>query len=314
LNRIIDGAHDGVRLDKCVKELFAVSWSTARSRIEAGKIFCDKKVATAPEQPMRRGVSLTYDADAPRPAARDDFDPACILYADSHVIVAVKPAGVVTTKVDEDERDTFLRRLRLHLAREKGPSRKRRGALPSLMTVHRLDKLTSGVLVFARSGVAMDGLSTQFKERTVTWTHLALVHGRCPAVTISSHIQEDRGDGLRGSSEHSRSKKVRRRAEGKPAVTRVEVVECLRNATLVACNFERGGGTNQLRVQLFEQGCPIVGDRTYLKGIRGEPINSLQLLVHANHLSFRHPVTGAPMSFAAPLPDYFEATLAQLRR
>jgi 23S rRNA pseudouridine1911/1915/1917 synthase len=180
------------------------------------------------------------------------------------------------------------------------------------MTVHRLDKLTSGLLVFARTKAAQEGLAEQFKEHTITRKYLALVQGRATTKTIDSHIMDDRGDGIRGSSETSPHGKVRRSQQGKRAITHVELLENLKDASLVACRLDTGR-TNQIRIHMWEEGCPLIGERTYKRGFTGKKIDALHLMLHAAELGFEHPVTGQPLHFESPLPDYFERMLNSLR-
>jgi len=140
----------GSRLDRAVKSLFAVSWSRSRTWIERGKIAVDDTVVTALDTIVEPGQSLRYTEDARRPRPAGGFDERCVRHLDSHLLVANKPAGILTVPY-RDETESFDRQLRSHLARTTRKPKRRRGALPSLMVVHRLDKTTSGLLVFART-------------------------------------------------------------------------------------------------------------------------------------------------------------------
>ncbi len=130
-----------------------------------------------------------------------------------------------------------------------------RGGRPPLGVVQRLDVETSGLLVFARSREAYASLKGQLARHRVERTYLAIVAGRAQPRTYRSHLAEG-GDGRRGST--------RDRKRGKRAVTHVEVVERLAEATLVSCRLETGR-THQIRIHLSEAGHPVLGDRRYAR-------------------------------------------------
>jgi 23S rRNA pseudouridine1911/1915/1917 synthase len=216
-----------------------------------------------------------------------------------------KPPGVSTIPYDEGERGTLDERVRALLQqRTKAGSR---GTRPSLGIVHRLDKETSGLIVFTRTWLAKQSLTQQFRVHTVYRRYLAIVHGTARAQTIRSHIMADRGDGLRGSMQG------RGRQTGQLAVTHVDVVEHLDNATLVACRLETGR-THQIRIHLSEAGNPLVGERVYIRRFTGVPIPAPRIMLHAAELGFVHPATNAEMRWTLPLPADMEQTLTRLRR
>src|SRR5262249_52452527 len=130
--------------------------------------------------------------------------------------------------------------------------RVRKGPLPRLRVVHRLDKETSGLVVFARSVAAERNLGKQFHAHTVVRRYLAVVPGHLPPQTISTRLVRDRGDGRRGSSPLLDA--------GKEAVTHIEVVERLRGYTVLACRLETGR-THQIRIHLAERGHPVCGEK-----------------------------------------------------
>jgi 23S rRNA pseudouridine1911/1915/1917 synthase len=174
--------------------------------------------------------------------------------------------------------------------------------------VQRLDKETSGLVVFARTVEAERGLGRQFKAHTVERRYLALVPGETGARTVRSNLVRDRGDGRRGSG---RGKDV-----GKQAITHLEVAERLRGYTLLWCRLETGR-THQIRIHLAELGHPICGDKVYRKlGAKAEldPSGAPRLALHAAELGFDHPITGEAMHWDMPLPPDFRALLEELRQ
>jgi 23S rRNA pseudouridine1911/1915/1917 synthase len=225
--------------------------------------------------------------------------------------VAEKPAGICTVR-HPAERDWPERRKALSptlqdlvAARIATPPHRLRRPL---RIVHRLDKETSGLVVFARSVAAERGLGKQFHAHTVTRCYLALVPGSVAARTIRTQLVRDRGDGRRGSSAVS--------GVGKKAVTHVEVVERLPGYTLVGCRLETGR-THQIRIHLAELGHPVCGDRVY-RGAYGAPAvpdesGAPRLALHAAELGFTHPITGTALHWTMPLPADLQELLERLR-
>jgi 23S rRNA pseudouridine1911/1915/1917 synthase len=239
--------------------------------------------------------------------------PERIVHVDGDVVVIDKPAGISSVPFDADEHDSAVQRLTGALRRLEG----RAGPPPRV--VHRLDKDTSGLLVFARSRAAERSLAAQFRVHAVHRRYLALCHGSLTSRTISSVLVADRGDGLRGTW------RGRGRApEGRQAVTHVRVLAShaaaatTRATTVswVACRLETGR-THQIRIHLAEAGHPVVGESVYVReledpglvwppGADGARLERRQLL-HAAELGFVHPGTDHAMRFTSPLPDDFVA-------
>src|SRR5581483_5463117 len=129
--------------------------------------------------------------------------------------------------------------------------RQRPRKLPGLRKVHRLDKLTSGLVVFARSALAERELGLQFRAHTVDREYLAVVRRRPAPATVRTWLGADRGDGRRGSSSTE--------GVGKLAVPHLVAVEPLGDYSIVTCRLETGR-THQIRIHLAEQGHPVCGD------------------------------------------------------
>ncbi len=296
----------GAMLDQAVRTLFGLSWGRARALIDRGKVRVDDELATVHTTPVRAGASLVLDpaARAPRGAA---LGREAIVHLDAHVVVVRKPAGVSTVPFDEREHGTLDELVRAHLASTASSRRER----PNLGVVHRLDRETTGLVVFTRTWLAKKSLSAQFRDHSVTRRYFAIVHGILtrPA-TYRSHIMEDRGDGLRGSWE-ARPRKGP--PAGQHAVTHVEPVEPLAGATLVACRLETGR-THQIRVHLSEAGHPLVGERVYVRGRAVREIPAPRLMLHATTLGFVHPKTEEAMIFEEPIPRDMREVIAALAR
>jgi len=226
-----------------------------------------------------------------------------VVYLDRDVVVVDKPAGVLSTPEAPGEVDTLLERVQDFLRRTRAPG----PTWKALKPVHRLDRGTTGLMVFARHAVAWDTLKRAFRAHAVTRRYLALVHGALPVPrTFESDLARDRGDGTPGSIGRLRGA---RHVPGKHAVTHVTPVRQLRGATLLECRLETGR-TNQIRIHLSEAGHPLLGEAVYLRDFHGPVIRAPRLALHAASLGFAHPRTGRHLEWTSPLP----ADLADLVR
>jgi 23S rRNA pseudouridine1911/1915/1917 synthase len=299
----------GRPLDAVVRALFEASWGKARGYIETGKITVDGAVVEDGLRPMRAGAEVRLDMQARRPRPERELPRGAIVYVDAHVVVVDKPSGISTVPY-EDERGTLDERVRAFLEAKE----KTRGARPALGVVHRIDKETSGIVVFTRTWLAKKSLSSQFRAHTTFRRYVAIVHGEAEKGTIRSHLVEDRGDGVRGSWELTKSGRMGRKPPptAQLAVTHVDVLEPLKGATLVECRLETGR-THQIRIHLSERGNPLVGERVYVRGFEGERIPAPRLMLHAAELGFVHPATQREMRFSREVPEDMARVLEELR-
>jgi 23S rRNA pseudouridine1911/1915/1917 synthase len=322
----------GTALDGAVRVGFGLSWGRARDLVRRGKVAIDGKTVTDPVRYVRTGNVVTIDLAARNTRTiASDLPEGAIVHVDPHVVVVDKPAGISTVPYDPEgmgasiakrsmergDEVTMDERVRVALARrEKSAGRGK--APPTLGVVHRLDKETSGLLVFTRTWSAKKALMDEFRAHTVHRRYLAIVHGEAKAGTIKTHFIEDRGDGLRGSIEHrSGRKKAIGSERSQLAVTHFEVVERLVSkaygvCTLISCQLETGR-THQIRIHLSEAGHPVVGERVYIRGFRGTVVNAPRLMLHAAELGFVHPATNVDMRWESKLPDDMREVLESLR-
>jgi 23S rRNA pseudouridine1911/1915/1917 synthase len=203
-----------------------------------------------------------------------------LVHEDDAILVVVKPAGLLTIATARERERTAYHLLWDYLAAK--------GERPFI--VHRLDRETSGLLVFAKSEAAKRGLQAQFEARSVERVYRALVEGRPPREqgTLESRLAEDR------------MLRVRSAERGRVAITHYRVLAARREGSLLELRLGTGR-RHQIRVQLAESGCPIVGDVTH-GGPRRE---AGRLCLHATRLGFTHPVTGARVVFeSAPPSDW----------
>lgn len=256
--------------------------SSRRSRkqwLELGRVRVNGEV-------VRRGDDTVGDADrvelgAPPPPAF----PAALrrVFEDDDILVIDKPPGLLTIATEREREKTAYRMLAEYIAGQRG----RR-----LFIVHRLDRETSGLLVFAKSGAAKRALQAQFEARTVDRRYVAVVEGRLAelAGVLKSRLRVDRS---------LRVRPTRRRDEGKEAITSYRVVDQRRDAAVVELSLTTGR-RGQIRAQLAAMDHPIVGDTAY--GSRRDPLR--RVCLHATRLSFRGP-GGRRVSFESPAPSSF---------
>jgi len=290
-----------------------LSWSKIRQHIAARRVTLNGELCLDPARRIKAGDTIALLAESLAvPAAHRE--PIVIRHLDGHVVVVEKPAGISTvrhpaelewTRERRELTPTLQDRVQWMLSEK---FQNRIHLLPRLRIVHRLDKETSGLVVFARSVDAERELGQQFRRHTVTRRYLALVAGDMPAQTIRSFLVRDRGDGRRGSTNLPNV--------GKEAITHVEVVERLPKHTLLACRLETGR-THQIRIHLSEAGHPVCGEKVYNRQMDGTPIaeacEAPRLFLHATELGFDHPATGDRLNWQMPLPQDLEEYLRIVR-
>jgi tRNA pseudouridine32 synthase/23S rRNA pseudouridine746 synthase/23S rRNA pseudouridine1911/1915/1917 synthase len=209
-----------------------------------------------------------------------------ILYEDQDIIVIDKSSGLLTVKANYEKRRTAHQILTDYIRR--GSTR----STAQLFVVHRLDRDTSGVLVFAKSFKVMENLKKQWGR--VTKKYLAVVHGVLleKSGMITSYLAEN--DDYEMSS-------VKDPGKGKLARTKFKVIKETKKYSLLEIELLTGK-KNQIRVHLSEKGHPIVNDDKYgdKRKIEGP------LALHSQSLTFNHPHSGKRLTFEAKVPDYFE--------
>ena len=286
----------GATLAAFVKTRAAVAWSVAKRQIATGKVFVDGECVTAIDRRLAAGEVVELRSGAPR--ARDPAREGVLVYDDAHVVVIDKPSGVSSVPYEDRETGTAMDLVRGAWRRAGKPA-----TTIALHVVHRIDRATSGLLMFAKTKKAELGLAAQLRAHSVERSYLCVVHGEVASRRIESHLVRDRGDGLRGSTT--------RREQGKRAVTHVEALRALRGATLCVVRLETGR-THQIRIHLAEAGHPLVGEPVYVRDYTGPLLRAPRLLLHAATLGFDHPISGARIELSSPLPDDFAAAVAGL--
>ncbi len=296
---VIGDEQAGATLAAVVRELFAIPWSKARALCESGRVRVDGAPALDGAVRVAKGARVEVDPTAPK-RQKGVLPRESILHADADVLVVVKPAGVLTLPYEETDRDTLVDRTRAALRRMD-----RRTRDPMVGVVQRLDKDTTGVLVFARNMKAKRALEEQLRAHTVTRRYLAIAHGEVRDARHETFHVQNRGDGLRGSWGTMPFHRGPPPSDAKRAVTHIRMLERLTGATLVECRLETGR-QHQIRIHLSEAGHPLVGEPVYVRGFVGPRIEAPRPMLHAVELAFDHPRTGGRVRFEAPPPDDFE--------
>jgi tRNA pseudouridine32 synthase/23S rRNA pseudouridine746 synthase len=208
-----------------------------------------------------------------------------ILHEDRDVIVVEKPCGLLTIGTDRDKTRTAHSILNEYVRKGDPRSRNR------VYIVHRLDRETSGILIFARSEPAKIFLQGNWQETEKRY--LAVVHGSLAqkAGTISSYLAENSAFTVYSTTDPE---------AGKLSHTEYTVLKETKGLSLLEIHLLTGR-KHQIRVHLSERGHPIVGDKKYGKANDGYPT----LALHARSLSFTHPVNGRRLTFDTNIPDFF---------
>ncbi|HEV3167436.1 MAG TPA: RluA family pseudouridine synthase [Isosphaeraceae bacterium] len=288
-----------IRLDKLVAERFGLSRRAAQEAVRNGRIDLGGGPCDEPGREVELDTEILYFPS--RPKARKVSGRLKVLYEDRHVLIVDKPAGLLTLRTADHERDTLVERASRYLTL-------RYGGRPFVGVVHRLDRDTSGALALARSRTALRSFQALFKAHDIERQYLAVVEGvmQREAGTIDLALVADRGDLRRGVA--------REPGEGRRAVTHYRVLEHFGPvATLLACWLETGR-THQIRIHLAEAGHPVVGEPVYRP--RTQPrckAHFHRQALHAQTLGFRHPLTREAVSVEAPMPEDFTALLVDLR-
>ena len=216
-----------------------------------------------------------------------------IIFEDRDILVVDKPSGLLTMGTEKERARTVYFALTDYVRKGAARSRNR------IFIVHRLDRETSGVLVFAKNEETKFALQGGWGEAQKKY--LAVVHGRCetPSDTITSYLAESASHRVYSTTDPHK---------GRLARTRYTVLKETRNLSLLEVR-PLTGRKHQIRVQLANHGHPVVGDARY--GLPHERYRRLAL--HARCLTFRHPATGEVVSFEAETPVYFHELVGSFR-
>lgn len=290
-----------------VRQQTGAAWSRARRLCAEGRVTLDGARCLDPATRVAAGAVVEVDERAPKRRTGPLPDGA-LVHVDRDLVVVDKPAGMLSVADEPGNRETMADIVRTALRRAGV-----HGADGKLGVVHRLDRDTSGLMVFARTAHAQRALAAQFRQHAIERAYVAIAHGAVAAQRVDTLLLPDRGDGLRGSRGAFRRPAGAIPATARQAVTHVRPLVALAGATLVECRLETGR-QHQIRIHLSELGHPVVGERVYVRDYAGPAIDAPRTMLHARTLGFVHPRTGVKMSFERDPPDDFRALMETLRR
>lgn len=260
------------------------SRNSVKSILARGQVTVDDHIETQYNYSLKPGQRVTILKNKAA-IKQDALIGMEILYEDEYLIVINKESGLLSIATEKEKERTAHHQLMEYVRRENPQNR--------IFVVHRLDKDTSGVMMFAKSEKVKHILQDDWKRNVNERTYMALVEGKVEKqkYKISSWLRESKTKLMYSSQT---------RNDGLYAVTHYKVVQQNEEFSLLEVELETGR-KNQIRVHMQDIGHPVVGDKKYgskAKGIR-------RLGLHAKVLAFKHPVTGKQMRFEADVPKSF---------
>ena len=290
-----------------VRQRTGAAWSRARKLVTEGRVTVDGERRLDPAMRVPPDAVVVVNEHAPK-VEKGPLQRSAIVFHDRDVVVVDKPAGMLSVADEPGNKDTLVDHTRTLLRRLD-----KEGADVPLGVVHRLDRDTSGLMMFTRSPLAKRVLTEAFTEHDIERVYHAIAHGEVPEARMETHFLLDRGDGLRGSHGHYRRVKGDPPPDSRLAITFVKPIAPLAGATLVECRLETGR-QHQIRIHLSELGHPVVGEFVYIRDYRGVRIEAPRVMLHAGTLGFAHPRSGKALKFDREAPEDFRAMAAALGR
>lgn len=266
-----------------------LSRNSIKSLLARGQVMVDGKAVTAYNHSLRPGQTIMISKD--KASDKPQLIGLSILHEDDDVIVIQKDAGLLSVASSKENELTAYRQLTAHV-RSQNPNGR-------IFVVHRLDRDTSGVMMFAKSEAVQQALQNSWQDTVKERTYVALVEGavKKPEGTITSWLKESSTLKMYSSAYPN---------DGQHAVTHYKTIESNRNFSLLEVNLETGR-KNQIRVHMEDIGHPIVGDKKY--GSKSKIIGRLGL--HAKVLAFIHPTDDKLMRFESSIPKSFMSPFRQ---
>lgn len=279
----------GIRLDNYLHDhLDELSKSQLRKIIDLGGVHIDGRRVRKCSKIINPDQKIEVHRDL-RSLEPFRIDENTVVFEDKHIIVLNKPPGVECQPTPARYKGTLFEALQVWLKRDM-----RFGKKLHIGMSQRLDRDTSGLIVFSIHPQSHKGLSSQFTNRTIVKKYLALVENcpRPPQGTIRSYLAKQRRSNRMKSVEQG----------GKEAITHFKVLQTNSEFSLVAITLETGR-THQIRVHFSEAGYPLLGDLKYNGKQNEGDKHFTRHCLHSWQLEFNHPITGNPLRFEAELPS-----------
>lgn len=345
----LDASDQGSVLERALKKrLEGTSWGEIREAIRRRKVQVNGNLCLDPVRKVTaKDVVKLWRESLPKPIEASDIR---IVHVDDFLVVVEKPAGITSVRHFEERNLPDKRRqlqptleellplsLLQHFLRNGRPDRSQK-KLPNspgelkdwrpeerknlehklnklrVIAVHRLDRDTSGLMLFARTESIARSLIEAFKHHRVVRKYHAVVHGHPEAQTIDSILIRDRGDGHRGTKPSTATEPD---PTEQRAITHFKPVEKIGPYSLIECQLETGR-THQIRIHLSEAGHLLCGDPIYCKrpdgSITPDSSEAPRQALHSATLSFQHPISEEKLEFKMPWPADLHRWLSSLRQ
>lgn len=286
----------GKRIDAYLAETTEYSRSRIQNLLKNGCITVNGKVPKS-NYVLRAGETVLIEPPEPEPldVVAQEI-PLDIVYEDADLCVINKPQGMVVHPAPGHADGTLVNALLYHLGDLSSIGGVQRPGI-----VHRIDKLTSGLLVVAKNDLVHQSLSEQFRDHSAGREYLTIACG---------NFREDTGTIDAPIGRHpTERKRMAIVSNGREAITHWKVVERFGTYTLLKITLETGR-THQIRVHLASEHHPVAGDTVY--GSKKPQLGLIGQALHGFRLHFFHPTRKEPMTFTVPLPDYFVSALHKL--
>lgn len=276
---------ESILFDFVLKKIGSMSKTAVKGVLSRGQVFVNDQVKTQYDYLLKPGDVVSVDFTKAGTGLKSSR--VSVLYEDDHIIVVNKAEGVLSVATEKQEEYTAFRVVMNHLKKQNMRNR--------LYVVHRLDRETSGVLIFAKDKDTQFLMQRNWQRDVKNKIYYAIVEGV---------VEKESGEIHTWLNEDQKSKKVYSSDTdngGQESITRYEVVKRMREHTFLKVNLVTGR-KNQIRVHMQRIGHPIIGDKKY--GGSTSPIGRIGL--HAGSITLRHPITTKLMTFEAELPEKME--------
>jgi 23S rRNA pseudouridine1911/1915/1917 synthase len=304
---VVDAASSGVRLDKFLAAPGRLGTrGRARAALERRKVFVNDTETGLKDAARHLSADDHVRVWQDRPGSAKGRAPRAprsgeleILYEDAALVVVNKPPGLLVVPIQDRRRAGSVEALLVEHLRSKGKRRP--------LVVHRIDRDTSGLVVFAKGAEAFLHLKSQFERREPERVYVAVVYGRPspPAGTWRDQVVWDRRTLIQKEA-HPRD------PLGKTATSQYRVLEQFRDAALIEVRLVTGR-RNQIRLQARLRGHPLVGERLYVQDRNAGAIAFPRQALHAYRLVITHPLSGLPLRVEAPIPADIGDLIDRLR-
>lgn len=311
---------EGQRIDQFLVDSLSrergvsISRAVVRRLLQAGAVYLNSRQLRIASKPLRAGsqIKVFFDSDrlneskAQREKTRPQLDLSAesILYQDDDLVIVNKPAGIPTQASVDRSRDHLYAAIARYLLKASGAK-----DLPYVGLHHRLDRDTSGAVIFTCTKRANPSIAEQFREHRILKTYVALVSGARALEVGKEWITKNY---LKKESQSSkRHRMVATRSGGDFAETQFQVLDRWGDFALVQAK-PKTGRMHQIRVHLSDEGFPILGDETYGGKLewKGFPIE--RVMLHAGRIELKHPLTEKELSIESPLPQDFKQWIKRL--